>query len=272
MTKQICTVSDVVRAVEAIAPPQLAEDWDLVGLQVGHPSAKVKRIMTCLELTPFTFEEAVNLSIDVIVAHHPLIFKPLTSLNLAQPVGGLIARLMKSEISFIAAHTNFDSAKNGVSQILAEACGLTIDSPMLPKAEDASCGLGCIATLPTAETAKSLAELIGKRLKSQYIRLSGKPEKRVKRVAVSPGSGGSFIGKVASLRADALITGEINYHQAIEAYERGIAVIELGHFESEVLAIQPLANMLSQSEKLAAAEVEVLSALKDFQPFRFMEF
>jgi putative NIF3 family GTP cyclohydrolase 1 type 2 len=108
-----CFVSDLVKAVEAIAPARLAESWDNVGLQVGHPSAPLKRVMTCLEVTPPTLAEAVRLKADAIVAHHPLIFNPLTALNMAQPAASLVAGLIRENIALITAHTNLDSAKGG---------------------------------------------------------------------------------------------------------------------------------------------------------------
>jgi dinuclear metal center YbgI/SA1388 family protein len=272
MKQPQCFVSDLVRAVEAIAPARLAESWDAVGLQVGHHAAPVRRVLTCLEVTPPTLNEAVRLKADAIVAHHPLIFQPLAALNLAQPAPELIARLLREGIALVVAHTNLDAAAWGTNSVLAEACGLRPEGPLLPRETDpenplsALTGLGCRATLEAPLLAEALAVQLKERLGLAAVRLSGPPQKKVRRVAVCSGSGGSFIGKVAG-RADAYITGEINYHHAVEAHARGIAVIELGHFESEALIAEPLARRLAAAEKLAAAQVEVIAAQSDLQPF-----
>ncbi|MCL5270818.1 MAG: Nif3-like dinuclear metal center hexameric protein, partial [bacterium] len=104
---------------------------------------------------------------------------------------------------------------------------------------------------------------------SVAVRLSGPPDKKIRRVAVCSVRGGSYLGKVAG-RADAYLTGEINYHQAVEAHARGIAVIEVGHFESEVLVAAPLAVRLAAAERLIAAGVEVFAARHELQPFLMM--
>ena len=123
-------LSDLVRAVARIAPPALAESWDNVGLQVGHPATPVRRVMTCLELTEATLAEAIERRADAVVAHHPLIFKPMTALNLAQPTAMLVAELVRAEIALVAAHTNLDAAAWSTNTVLAETCGLVPKTPL----------------------------------------------------------------------------------------------------------------------------------------------
>lgn len=369
-----CFVSDLVKAVEAIAPARLAESWDNVGLQVGHPGAPLRRVLTCLEVSPPILAEAVRLKADAIVAHHPLIFQPLSALNLAQPAGDLVATLIRENIALVVAHTNLDSAAWGTNAALAEACGLRPEGPLLSregeleyqfviftpkghesamieaiergggariggynrctyrvagtgtfmggqgthpaigepgkfeeveeyrlearvpdgaraavlreallahpyeepaffyhaiKEEGGKAGMGCVAWLDPQRPAEDLAAELKTRLGLAAVRLSGPPKKKVKKVALCSGSGGSFIGKVAG-KAEAYITGEINYHQAVEAHARGIAVIELGHFESEVLVARPLAEKLAGVKKFNDAGVEILAAKSDLQPFRYL--
>lgn len=369
-----CFVSDLVKAMEAIAPARLAESWDNVGLQVGHPAAPLRRVMTCLEVTPAALAEAIRIKADAIVAHHPLIFTPLTSLNLAQPAGELIAGLLRANIALLVAHTNLDSAAWGTNAALAEACGLKPEGPLLSREgeqeyrfvvfvprgsepaiieaivrggggrigdythctfrasgsgtffggegthpavgqagrleeveetrleanvpaaarqavqrevllahpyeepafffhpvveERGKLGLGCLAWIEPPRPAEDLAAELKQRLGLAAVRLSGAPKKKVKKVALCSGSGGSFIGKVAG-RAEAFITGEINYHHAIEANMRGIAVIELGHFDSEVLVARPLAEKLAGVARFVEAGVEVVAATGELQPFKYM--
>lgn len=366
-------VSDLLRAVEAFAPRRLAEDWDSVGLQVGRPDAPVRRVMTCLDVTPPILDEAAERGVDALVAHHPLIFKPLDSLNLARPQDALVARLVREGINLVVAHTNLDAAAWGTNSVLAEECGFQPDGPLLPRDEEPqyklavfvpkghehavidaiagagggrigaythctfrtpgigtflggegsdpfigeagqleqaaeyrletivpesaraavvravlsahpyeeaaydlyplaptrrTVGLGLIARIDPPVTAAELAADLKGRLAPACVRLSGPAGKKVKRVAVCSGSAGKLIGKVAG-RADALVTGEMDYHGGIEAHARGMAVIELGHFETEVLVVRPLAERLAEVERLAGAGVEVIAAENDLQPFEY---
>jgi dinuclear metal center YbgI/SA1388 family protein len=278
MSQAVCFLSDLLRAVARIAPPELAEGWDNVGLQVGHPAAPVRRVMTCLELTEPTLAEAIERKADAVVAHHPLIFKPLTALNLAQPGGALVGELVKAGIALVAAHTNLDAAAWSTNHVLAETCGLTVEEPLAarmltrattqPAAEgETPVGLGLVARPATPTTAEAFAAHVKEAMGLTGVRLSGPADKKIKRVAVCSGSGGALLGLAAG-RAEALLTGEINYHHGVEAHQRRIAVIEVGHFESEAIVASPLAERLAADEKLREGGVEVFAAERDFQPFR----
>jgi dinuclear metal center YbgI/SA1388 family protein len=267
-----CFLSDLIRAVARIAPPELAEGWDNVGLQVGHPAAPMRRVMTCLELTGPTLAEAIEKKVDAIVAHHPLIFKPMTALNLAQPGGELVGGLVRAGVALIAAHTNLDAAAWSTNHVLADVCGLTVEEPLAPRALSEAeygspVGLGLIAKPTGATTVEALADAVKRAMGLACVRLSGPAGKKIKRVAICSGSGGSLLGKAAG-RADVLLTGEIDYHHGVEAHQRGIAVIEVGHYESEVIVARPLAERLAADEKLREGGVEVIAAERDFQPFR----
>lgn len=114
----------IIDAIETMAPRYLAEEWDNVGLLVGSPAAKIDKVMTCLDVTVETVERAIADKVNLIVTHHPLIFKPLKNIRTDYHLGGLIARLLKNDIAVYAAHTNLDSASGGVNDVLAEKLGL----------------------------------------------------------------------------------------------------------------------------------------------------
>ncbi len=130
------TVSHVVAALEALAPRRLAEDWDNVGLQLGHPDWPVRRILVALDPTPGVVEEAVRTSAQVIVTHHPLIFRPLRQLDLATVSGTLLQRLIEKRVAVITAHTNLDSVQGGINDILTEILELNDVSVLQPPATD----------------------------------------------------------------------------------------------------------------------------------------
>ena len=259
------TVAQLLRAVEEIAPAELAETWDNVGLQVGDPSAPVFRVMTCLEATLPTLGEALRRRADALVAHHPLIFSPLEALDLSSPNGALIGRLVRSGMTLIAAHTNLDAAAWSTNSVLAEQLGWEPEGPL--STEQTARGPGITVRLPGPMAIDSLTSFVKRKLGLERVRLSGPSRKNVRRVAICTGAGGNLLDRLGG-RAEALLTGEINYHRAIEAAARGIAVLEIGHFESEVLVAEPLAKKLARDPTLSAAGVHVFAARKDLQPFR----
>lgn len=118
------TAGDIIKAMERLAPPGLAEDWDNSGWQVGDPAAPVRKVLLALDVTPEVVEEAENGGVQLIICHHPLFFKGIKSVRSDWPAGGLVYRLIQSGIGVYAAHTNLDSAGGGVNDALARALGL----------------------------------------------------------------------------------------------------------------------------------------------------
>jgi len=268
MGKRAARVMDVMAAVERIAPAALAAEWDNVGLQVGRRRDPVRRVMTCLELTPPTLSEARRLKADVIVAHHPLLFKPLKALELDSPSGLLVAGLVRSGMALIAAHTNLDAAAWSTNHALAERLALEVERPLFPPASGEVGGLGLVARPRRPVRFATFIEHVRKSLNIRFVRVSGPERDRVERLALCTGAGGSLLGAAAG-QAEIFLTGEIKYHEAIEAHARGLTVIEVGHFESEVLIARPLAERLARDPVLAAAGVRCHAAGEDLQPFRY---
>ncbi len=126
---------DIFKIIEELAPKGLAEDWDNVGLQVGRPTAEVKRIMLTLDLDRDVLQEAIENKIDLVITHHPLLMKGIKNIDADTPKGKIIAELLKHEITVYAAHTNLDIADGGVNCVLAEKIGLENVSVLHPTGE-----------------------------------------------------------------------------------------------------------------------------------------
>ena len=199
------TVKDVLNAVWDMAPQELAEEWDNVGLLAGHPDRPVTKVLCALDLTGRVLDEAIALGAELIITHHPILFRGRKNLREDDPEGALLARLVRSQISMIAMHTNFDSAQPGVNDALAAALGLTD-----VQATEAFLRVGEIA--PT--TLKQLTTLTADRLKA-VVRTYGAPETPIHRVAVLGGAGGSYYPDAIAAGAQAFVTGEIGYHVAM---------------------------------------------------------
>ena len=236
------TVQMVYEAMARLAPPQLAESWDNVGLLVdcGRP---VTRALTTLDITPEVVEEAARLGCEVIVSHHPVIFSPLKKLS-SQDVPFL---LVQAGISAICMHTNYDAAEGGVNEILAElfamrdpepfanGCGRVgeIDPVSVPRlAALAQDRLGCFCVPP----------LEGPAVQVKYTD-NGRP---VRRLAVISGAGGSMFEDALAVGADCLLTGEANHHAACDAKRLGLGLIAAGHYATEYPAAAVLAARLQE--------------------------
>ncbi len=232
--------------LDQFAPPQLAEDWDNVGFLVGDPQRSIRRIMTCLTVTPASADEAVAERADLIVTHHPLPFRPLKRLTTDSTPGRLLLRLIRADVAIFSPHTAFDSAATGINQQLAEGLGLIDIAPLIAKTDQTPIlGSGRFGSLPQPAT---LAELIG-RLKA-FLQLSGlhvvgDPMQPCCRVAVACGAAGEFLEPARQAGCDTLVTGETNFHTCLEAEAQGIALLLPGHFASERFAVETLAATLA---------------------------
>jgi dinuclear metal center YbgI/SA1388 family protein len=364
-------VQTVINWLEQLAPKQWAESWDNVGLLVGSAEKRVNRILLAMNVDDAVVDEANALGCGLIIAHHPLIFKPLQAVRTDLAPGRIIAKLLQSDISLYVAHTNLDVAPQGVNRVLAQAFGLSdcqilkqtgherfyklvvyvpddyaeavrgalgaagagrlgeyshcsfsvagqgrflplrgahpfignvgrlakVDEvrveTMVPESLLAAClaamkrahpyqsvaydlfllenvqtkrGLGLIGKLQEAWSLGELLEITKAKLGVPGLRYVGQAAQLVRRIAVCGGSGGDLV-YAAFGRADVLITGDIGYHQALDATARGLALIDAGHFCTERLILPHLRNLLLQQMKKDQAELLVSQAENDIWSF-----
>lgn len=246
------TVADVLKALESFAPGALAEEWDNPGLQVGDLSKQVTKIWTALDPMPEIIAKATASRCDLLLTHHPLFFHPIKSIDLSQPLMRGLATAIKSDLAIVAAHTNLDSAQRGVNHILAEKIGLTDITCLVPAndifcAPNAPAGLGRVGNLPKETYLGDLAKAINKKFNGGTVRVAGNLDMPVSRVAVCGGSGSSLIPDFLKSGAQVFISGDFGYHQALEARSGGYGLIDLGHFRSEQIVVEPLAELLRKA-------------------------
>ncbi|WP_278961638.1 Nif3-like dinuclear metal center hexameric protein [Mitsuokella multacida] len=258
----------VMDALERIAPHHLAEDWDNPGLLVGSPDRQVSRILVALDVSDTVVRQAVHEGAEMIVAHHPLLFKPIKKIRTDEPLGHRLQVLLQHDIAVAAAHTNLDIARGGVNDVLAEAIGLSKLSSFVitQQAESGQTeSLGRIGTLPQPMAIRDFAEQVRKALPTEYVRFVDAGSRPVRKVALCSGAGAEFIAKAAAMGADAYVTGDVRYHDAQHAAELGMHVIDAGHFGTEFPVVASLAERLRE-ELRGEGHVEVLAdrESKDF--------
>lgn len=344
-------VDDIAAIMEQLFPGQLAESWDNPGLQVGSPDTEVRKAIIALDLDEEVAAAAASQQAALIITHHPLIFQPLSSINIESVPGSVIAALIRNQISAFCAHTNLDAAPGGLNDWLAEALGLeeigalpgtsrqrlfklvvyvprgheeavreamsragaghtgrysdcsfraqgigtfrpeagsqpfigeagrleeveeyrletVVESRDLPAALAAirtshpyeepafdiialenpvsRGGIGRIGRLPAPIKLKDFCGLVRNALKVEVLKVAGSMERTVHRVAVVGGSGASFAANAVAGGADVLVTGDVKYHEARDACEAGIALVDAGHYGTEIIMAAGLAGLLNQ--------------------------
>jgi dinuclear metal center YbgI/SA1388 family protein len=233
------TVLDVVNALDRRYPRDWAESWDRVGLVLGDFARPVRRVLCVVDCVPETVDEALAGRADLIVAHHPLLLKPVSSIAPDTFKGRIIHRLIRAGISLHTAHTNADTANPGVSDALAARFGLTGLRPLVPAtgaAEGGGRGLGRIGTLPAALPLGELVTLAARVLPATTagVRAAGDPAREIRTLAVCGGAGDSFLADAAAAGVDAYLCADLRHHPAGEHLASGgPALLDVAHWASE---------------------------------------
>lgn len=234
-------ISLLISAIESVAPRRFQEAWDNSGLQVSLPDGTTEctGVLLCLDVTEDTVREAVKRNCNLIVSHHPLIFKGFKTLTGSTPPQRAAMAAVRAGVAVYSAHTSLDSAPGGVSHAMAERINLTVDSVLAPSPTDASVGLGVVGDLPDDYMlAAEFIEELKYKFACPTVRVSGNFTRHtpIKRVALCGGAGGEFIGAARSAGADIYVTGDIRYHDFADAAREKMIIADIGHHESETCA------------------------------------
>jgi len=368
-------LSDILGIINKIAPATLAESWDNPGLQVGDPSTEVSRIMVALDATPTVIESALQADCQLLVTHHPLIFKPQKTISTTTTQGKSIHTAILGGLAIACLHTNYDIAGGGLNDLLSECLGLQNCSPLqlttpqelvklvvfvpdehldrirvalfpfteslgmyhdcsfstagegtftpgdgakpfvgrvgtreevreqrlellldrvqLPQALKAlfaahpyeepafdiyplhnkgkEYGLGRIGYLPEATTLVDYATRVAMLLGAQGTRFVGHPTDKLKKIAICSGSGASVMRSAVRAGAHVLVTGDVKYHEARDAEELGIALIDAGHFHTEIImAAAVRTRLLNMLTDAGFDECQAIACTVETDPFQYL--
>lgn len=368
------TVAQFVQLIDRIAPPHLAEAWDNVGLQIGSPNWPVKKVWTALDPLPEVVESACENGVDLLITHHPLIFKPVKRIDADSPVGRIAQLALSRQLAIVAAHTNLDSVPGGVNDALADRMGLVnvralagpVDPDLLKvvvfvpsthvqavleamfavgagRIGDYTCcsfrcdgvgtfrpgqsarpalgetgrlnavqesrieivvrhdqrdsllnairrvhpyetiacdiyplknapsggGLGRLGELTAPASLEALAVRLKSALNLSAVKLVGRPRAQVRRVALCSGSGASLAAAAIASGAQVYISGDLGYHTARDAQQASMALIDIGHFGSEHLIVDVLADALRQAIETAGIFATIEACGMETDPFHY---
>ena len=253
------TVNDIYRFLEEIAPASMKESWDNVGLLCGSRSTPVTKVLLALDPFEHVCREAAEAGAQLLVTHHPLIFKPLAAITDETPITRGILTLCRHGISAINAHTNLDQAPGGVNDVLARTLGLDHIEVMDPQGVDnAGEPWGLLRRgIVEPQSLETFLETVKKRLDCRGLRFvsGGKP---VHRVAVGGGSCAGGIGEVLRAGCDTFVTADVKYNQFWDAKEQGLNLIDAGHFQTE----NPVIRVLAERLKGRFPEIDIIISKK----------
>lgn len=237
-------LNKILDFINKIAPFSLAEDYDNVGLLVGNKNKEINKVLITLDADENVLQEACDKKCDLVISHHPLIFSPLKRITDDSSISRTVVSLIKNDIALISAHTNFDSVKSGLCDLFFDKIANIKNKKALTGDEEN--GSGRIAELVEESTLSDILQKVKAEFNLHTVRYVGDKESAIKKVAVCNGGGADFIYDAAFCGADLYITGDVKYHHARFAYENGMSLIEVPHYNAEIIFCEYLKSILEE--------------------------
>ncbi len=252
-------VKKLIKQIESVAPLSLQEHWDNSGLQIGNNEQDVHSVLLCTDITEPILQEAIAKHCQLIISHHPLLFHGLKTIQGNTPQERCAILAIQNNISLYSSHTAMDVYVHGVSGHIAEKLGITqytILSPTQPEH-----GLGVIGNLPQPTDFHDLLQQIGTTFHVPSLRYTQPQQPKVQRIAICGGAGSEFLEAAIEQQADVYLSADFKYHEFCSANAR-IAVIDMGHFESEQFTKEIFAELLKPFQP----QIDILFADNDQSP------
>lgn len=239
-------LSELMEELEAFCPRSLAMGWDNVGLQAGRTGKEVRRVYLALDADSRVIENALALECDLVLTHHPLLFHGIKQITDTDFIGRRLIRLLQTDTALFAMHTNFDVAV--MADEAADRLGLEDREVLEVTGADAESewGIGRVGALEGAMPLRDLAERVREAFRIPHVRFYGDPCLPVRICAILPGSGKDEIDLAMKAGADVMVTGDITHHVGIDAVEKGIAVIDAGHYGVEKIFVPYMKEYLEK--------------------------
>lgn len=238
---------EVVHFLERVAPLSLQESYDNCGLIIGEFDSYVDKVMVCLDNDEKAMESAVIQGCQLVISHHPAIFKAVKTFTGDTQSGKLLVKAIRNDISVYNYHTNFDAVKGGLTDLLCKRLEFVYAKVLkkLPAGPE-DCGYGRVGILKPMKP-EQFIEFVKSKLGIRNVRVVGHKTECISKVAVYNGSyDRDILGELAFHGVDALVTGDLKYHDAQELLERNIFTVDAGHYGTEKLFVSELAGILKE--------------------------
>lgn len=250
---------EIMEIIEKTYPRKEAMDWDNVGLLAGRTDKEIKKVFVALDATDSVIDYAVQHQVDMLITHHPLLFRPVKKITNEDFIGNRLVKLLRNDISYYAMHTNYDVL--GMAGLAAETLGLQEEEVLDVTNPESMDGIGRMGRI-FEMTLKDCCELVKKKFALSTVRVFGDLNQKVEKIAICPGSGKHMTSLALKKGADVLVTGDIDHHEGIDAVAQGLAVIDAGHYGLEHIFIEDIYTFLQQHTNII---VEKESIIHPFQ-------
>ena len=257
-------IKEVAEALELFAPLPLQESYDNAGLQIGLTDADASGVLLCLDVTEEILEEAEREGCNLIIAHHPLLFRGLKCIADRTMVERCVRRAILAGITIYAAHTNLDNAAGGVNFAIAERLGLQ-NVRFLQPLPNGQGGSGVVGELPQPVEALQFLQMVKREFHVSALQHNQLPARPITRVALCGGSGDFLLSDAIKCGADAFLTGEMGYHQFF-GYDQQILIAALGHYQSEQFTVQLMGRILRE----AAPALRIVETKVNTNPIHYL--
>lgn len=256
-------IDKLIKVMESIAPVNLKESYDNVGLMVGDREREITKVLVALDCTLEVIEEAKAIGANVILSHHPLLFRKPSTITTDTLLGKKIIELIKNDIALYSSHTNWDSVKAGINDEFVAFLGFGEGEIMAKNPVEATAGIGRLVKVSGEITLKEVIETVKEKLNINTVRFAGDLNKTIKSIAFVNGSGQEFMELAARKGADLIITGDTTYHFVSDYSEMGLAILDIGHFNSEWPIVVELSKQVKENLQREGVEVVVSKKVKD---------
>ena len=251
-------LEEIIKKINAHYPPSLAYEWDNPGLTLGDKSREITKIMVTLDVTRSVLREAAEKGANLIISHHPLIFSGIKSITPDSHIGDMLLFAAENKIALFAAHTNMDTAENGINTRLAEMLG--IENALIIEPNGENTGLGKIGGIKP-QSLECFAEFVKKKLNTPFVRISGNRNQLIKKAAVGSGSCSELIEKAIDMGADTIVTADLKYHTCLDYASDSFSIIDAGHFPTEHMAQEMFAEILKGEEIIFSSQQDILEGV-----------
>ncbi|MGF6906669.1 Nif3-like dinuclear metal center hexameric protein [Fusobacterium sp. PH5-44] len=229
-------IKDIINILETHYPISNGEHWDNNGLLIGNYESNVDKVQLSLDITESVIEHAIKNGIKLIITHHPMIFSPIKQINSRNILGRKIIKLIENKIAVYTMHTNLDSSPCGLNEYILELLSIKKFEILDEKVENSNIGIGRYFLLNKRISIKEYADYLKERLSIPSVRIiSSSLDNKIGRVGIVNGSGMEYWKKALHLGIDLFVTGDVKYHDALDAVERKMNIIDIGHYSSEKL-------------------------------------
>jgi dinuclear metal center YbgI/SA1388 family protein len=239
------SISDIITFLQSIAPYELQEDYDNSGLIVGKPSTIVKGVLFSLDSTEAIVDEAIALGANLILAHHPIVFKGLKRFNEANYVEKTVIKAIKNDIAILSIHTNLDNVMGGVNSMIADKLGLVSRAILQEKKGYENIGAGIVGTLESPLKIIDFVDMVKDKMEIKTMKSTHWCHEYINRVAVCGGSGSFLLNAAKKSGAQVYISADFKYHEYFDA-ENDLIILDIGHYESEKFTIDLLYALISK--------------------------